>query len=238
MPKKSSKEDYEDNEERRWREWGERFGRRVGAAGSGFGRGVSSHFSGKEYDMENSGREGRWEARKERFKDRWEARKEKYKRWGCESGRGWWFWPFGIIGPLFGSIIGIIFILFGVWALDFFNATLHSAFISMLTSAVLNNLQWFLAFSLFVGYASFFARAIPPSRWVLRPAKTGAEFSFAAWILAWVLRAIGIFSGPAALVQVGILLRSNLVLIFLFGAILGFIGLMMRRAFWDSCGGM
>jgi hypothetical protein len=218
---KSYKPEYYDEEERRWRDWGEGFGRNMGAWGRGFGTEMKRQFGSKRKE------EGE---RNDFGKHSWHCCEDDGGPCRASFGRNM-LWPFGMIGPLLSSIFGIIVLIIGLWVLTFFNVILKSAFISLLVTAVSSNIQWFFAISLFIGYCKFFARHFPFTYWVLRPAASAAGISFGAWILSWLLRVLGTYSRNASIVDLGVLLRANLALVFIAALALSFVGVMMKGAF-------
>jgi hypothetical protein len=149
-----------------------------------------------------------------------------------KSGFGsWWFLPLGLLGPVLGSIIGIVLIIFGLWALKFINILFQSALIALFISSVSANLHYFFAFSLFAGFCEYFIRRSYFSYLILWPISTAASFAFSAWVLAWIFRAIGTFSNASMLYGVGAFLRLNLAGIFLAALALGFIFVGMGHFF-------
>jgi len=147
------------------------------------------------------------------------------KGWGW----GWIFFPFGLIGPLIGAVIGIIFIIISLWALKFVNVAVQSQFISLMIGAVTANIWVFFLFSLAMGYLDYLIKRSPLAFFTLYPVSNAAGITFTAWVLSWVFRTVGAFSGVEALLWLGTLARENLAWIFIIFLILGYISLLAAR---------
>jgi len=144
-----------------------------------------------------------------------------------------WFWPFGLlglIGPLIGSVIWIIFLVAGIWILRLANIVFMSGFVALLIGAVVANLQWFFAVSLFLGYCGYFIRKTPSTAAVLWPVMGAVNFTFAMWIISWVFRTVGFSAGATWLYEPGIFIRANLIVIFAFVLVLGAISMAARQS--------
>lgn len=142
-----------------------------------------------------------------------------------------WFLPLGLLGPLIGSAIWMVFIVLMLWALKLANIIFQSAFISLLVNSVATNLQWFLVFSLVIGYIDFFARRFQPAGIWLFPVSNAVGATFSAWIVAWIFRAVGTLAGVQILFDMGALLRANLLVVFAVFLALGALMLESRRMF-------
>lgn len=151
-----------------------------------------------------------------------------------QAGRQWsrWFLPIGLIGPLIGSAVWMIFIVIGLWALKLVNIVFQSAFIALLANAVMNNLQWFLAVSLITGYLDFFFRKFQPAGLYLFPVSNAVGATFSAWIAAWIFRTIGAMANVPVLFDIGAALRANLLIVFAIFLVLGALMIEGRRMFW------
>ena len=147
------------------------------------------------------------------------------KGWGW----GWIFFPFGLIGPAIGAVIGIIFIIISLWTLKFVNVAVQSQFISLMISAVTANIWVFFLFSLAMGYLDYLIKRSPLAFFTLYPVSNAAGITFAAWILSWVFRTVGAFSGVGALLSLGTLARANLAWIFVIFLILGYLSLSVAK---------
>lgn len=140
-----------------------------------------------------------------------------------QASRQWslWFLPLGIMGPLIGSAVWIIFIVLGMWILKFANLVLQSAFVTLLVNSVIANLQWFFIASLIIGYLDFFAKKFQPAGIYLFPFMNATGATFSAWIVSWIFRAIGTMAGIAFLTDIGVALRANLAIVFAVFLVLG-----------------
>ncbi|VVC00027.1 Uncharacterised protein [uncultured archaeon] len=205
------------DEEKRWKAWGERFGKRM----ESFGKRMEKKF-GKGDGCCCGG-----ECMAEKKKGEWYHPLEENagKGWGW----GWIFWPFGLIGPVIGAVIGIIILILSLWALKAVNVAIQSEFITLMIAAVAANIWVFFLFSLAMGYIDYLIKRSPLAFFTLYPVSNAAGITFAAWILAWVFRTIGAFSGVDVLVWAGTLARANLAWIFVIFLILGYLSFAVAR---------
>jgi len=104
-----------------------------------------------------------------------------------------WFRTFGLMGPLLGSIFGIIFLAFGLWVLSFINLSLGSIFISEILNFFFANLHWLFAAFLFFGYSNYFSMRFPKTFWLVSPIVGSLGVVFVLWISASVLRIINVY---------------------------------------------
>jgi len=211
-PKKVKK--YAGKTEEEWRNWGEKFGKNMEKRGKEFGK-----------EMEEFG---------ERFGKHMEHRAKKWeKEW-----RDWWFISFGFIGPLVGSIIGIVFLSFGILVLRFINLPLDSGFISGLSTFILAKLHWFFAAFLFFGYSDYFSRRYSKTYWVVSPLINSIGAVFVIWVGTWILTIINNYAQSSLLAAVSNVLYENLVGIFFLFLIFGYIVVIVKKMFmgvFKSC---
>lgn len=116
----------------------------------------------------------------------------------------------GFLGPAFGTVFFLIILVALLWALKFANMVLQSATITILMESVINNLQWFFLFSIFVGYCDYFTQRTYAGYIVLWPIANAARVAFTVWILAWIFRVAGAALGSGLLFEVGVAARSSL----------------------------
>ena len=159
--------------------------------------------------------------------------------WAAKAGRHWslWLLPLGLLGPLIGSAIWIVFIIIGLWLLKFANAAFQSTFVALLINAVAANLQWFLAVSLAIGYIDFFSRKFQPAGLWLFPLSNAIGATFSAWIVAWIFRTIGTLAGVPILTDIGVAIRANLLIVFAVFLALGALMVEGRRVIWRNLNG-
>jgi len=137
------------------------------------------------------------------------------KKWEKEQ-HEWWFRTFGLIGPLIGSIFGLIFLALGIWILNLINLPLGSDFISETSNFLFTNLQWFFAAFLFFGYSNYLSRRLPKTYWIVSPIISSIGVVFAIWISTWVLNLINIYANSNIIITgVSTFLYLNLWGIFL-----------------------
>lgn len=173
--------------EEEWKEWGERFGKK----------------------MERKGKE--WE-----------------KGW-----KGWWFRTFGFVGPFVSGVFGFVCLVVGIWILSFVNVTLQSSFISLLTSAILRNLHWFLVASLFFAYDDYFEKMHRHNYWIVKPVTGGLRLVFIMWIGIWLLKAANAYSSSHLVTAVVGFLAENFWGIFVLFVVLGYVFVSAKKIFWD-----
>ncbi len=150
--------------------------------------------------------------------------------WAAQAGKQWsfWFLPLGLLGPLIGSTVWIIFIVIGMWLLKFANVVLQSAFLTLLINSVIANLQWFFIASLAIGYLDFFAKKFQPAGIYLFPFMNATGATFSSWIVAWIFRTVGAMAGIAFLTDIGVALRANLAIVFAIFLVLGALAIESR----------
>lgn len=196
-PKREVKK-YAGKTEEEWRDWGEKFGKRMEQRGREFGE-----------EMEDLG---------ERFGKHFEHRAKEWKK-EC---RDWWFFSFGFIGPLIGSIFGIICLAFGIWILKFVNLPLNSNFISALSNFFITKMHWFFAFFLFFGYSDYFNKRYQKTFWLVSPVFNSVGIVIVIWVVTWLLNLINGFINSSAISFVSRFLYLNLTGIFFVFLVLGY----------------
>ena len=235
MASKNKGGDYDSEEEkRRWRKWGKRFGGRMREFGEEFAE--RAEFWGNRFadrmDEKLSGEGGKMGGGEaHRVKGEWSDagwhrrwQEHRQRRWS-----GWWMWPFGLIGPLVGAVFSIVFIVVALWVMRFVNAGIQSGFVSLMVGAVASTIWVFFAFALVMGYLDYLTKRSPMAYMVLWPVSNSLGITFFAWIASWVLRTIGELSSVAVLSQAGGVLRQNLLPVFIAFAAIGYISLWMVR---------
>lgn len=199
---------YEGMSDEEWRDWGEKFGKRMAERGEDFGE-----------EMAELG---------ERFGRRMERRG---RRWG-ESGRNWWFRTFGFVGPLIASIVGIVLLAVGIFVLKFVNFILGSAFILALADFLYANIALFFAVFLFTNYNEYFSRRFWKTYWMISPIMTGVSLVVAFWIIAWMITLINIVPKLAVLNTIANLINANLLTLFVVVFALGYIFMFIGKTFF------
>jgi hypothetical protein len=186
-----------------WKDWGEKFGKRMEKRGKDFG--------------EEIGQLG------EKFGRHMGRRGEEYK--------SQWFGAFGIVGPLIGSIFGIIALAVGIFVLNFVNLALGSAFISAISGFLFANIYLFFAIFLFGNYRDYFSRRYE-NFWVVSPITTGISIIIALWIFAWVVNLVSTVPQTQVLASVSSFLLSNLSSLIAIFIVLGYATVIIRRLMW------
>lgn len=202
-------ERYAGKTEEEWRDWGENFGKWMDKRGREFGEEVS--------DLG------------ERFGKHMERRS---KEWEGER-REWWFTTFGFIGPLIGSIFGIILLIVGIYVLNFLNLVLASDFISAVSNFLYVNLYLFFAIFLFTSYNEYFSKRYHRDYWIVSPIATSIGIAIAIWIAIWVLNLINTVPNSHLITSVANFLSVNLLGIFIIFLVLGYVVVVVKKFLID-----
>jgi hypothetical protein len=207
-PKPTRKEpDYKEKPRRYWNEsdweqWGKDFGKRAEAW---------------------SERAGSWG---EDFGDRMERRGREFERRGKELEYEWkgrWHRTFGIMGPLFESSMGLVFLLIGIWIMNVVNVVITSNFVSLIANFLFNNIAIFFGASLVFNYAEYFERRHPGFYMGLSPLVMSAKITFGLWILGWILGIIGTSISSTTVSSISAFISTNLQGIFIALLVLGYV---------------
>ena len=153
------------------------------------------------------------------------------RRW-----RYWWFDTFGFVGPLLGSIIGIIFVAIGIFILNFINLFLASSFISAVSSFLFENLNIFFAIFIFTGYNDYFSKRYRRSYWMISPITAGIGAVIAFWIIAWAIVLINTVPKFAILTTISNFLFANFLGIFLLVLVFGYVVVAIKKLIIDEMG--
>jgi hypothetical protein len=200
-PKRNVKK-YAGKTEEEWRDWGEKFGKRMEKGSKEFAE-----------EIEDLG---------DRFEKYLEQRDKKLKK-------EWWFISFGFIGPLLGSIFGIVLLALGILALNIINLPLRSIFIASVSNFLLANLYWFFGAFLFFGYSNYFSKRYPKSFWMIEPITTSISITVLAWFTILVLSLINVSVGSTFIASVSNFLYTNLLGIFVVFLVLGYIIVIIKK---------
>jgi uncharacterized membrane protein len=196
---------YAGKTEEEWKDWGLKFGKRMKKRGKEFGE-----------EMENLG---------ERIEKHFGR---KGKKWSREY-RDWWFFSLGFIGPLIGSIFGIICIALLVWVLKFVNLPLSSPFISTLSNFFITRMHWFFVFFLFFGYGDYFHKRYQKTFWTVSPIFSSIGVVIAIWVLIWILNLINNYIGSSLIASVSKFIYVNLAGIFVLLLFLGYLVVIVKK---------
>ncbi|VVB75110.1 Uncharacterised protein [uncultured archaeon] len=178
--------------------------------------------SDEEYWEEWGERFGKkMEKKGEAFGKRLEARFEK-KGKHFEKDCKWHCSPLGVIGPLAGSIVGIVVLIIIVAIVNWLNLGLGSTFLSALTGFVMNNLPWFFAAGLIFNYAKYISRLMGHFKHFFRPVITSAAIAFVAWLIGAVFMAVNVSAQDPFIASVSYSLSTHVLEIFLVFLVLGY----------------
>ena len=185
---------YAGKTEKEWRDWGEKFGKRMDQRAKEFAE-----------EVEDLG---------ERFGKRME---------------GWWFRTFGFIGPLIGSIFGLICLAVGIWVLNMINLPLRSSFILAVSNFLFTNLHLFFGVFLFFGYSDYFSKRYPKTYWMISPITTSIGIVIVIWISVWILNSINTYIGSSVIESLSNFLYVNVWGIFVLFLVLGYAFAFIKR---------
>jgi len=151
------------------------------------------------------------------------------RQWKEEAGKPgfkYWLLPFeilGLLGPLIGAAVSLFITIIWLWAVKFANVIFQSEFLSRMIAAVDRNIVWFFIVPLLIGYCQHFAKRFYAGYLVCMPIGNAIGFAFSTWMLAWIIREIGMMANIAFLLQAGLGVRENIPLIFALVLLLGYI---------------
>ena len=198
-PKRRVKK-YAGKTEKEWRDWGERFGKRMERIGKEF-----------EYEMGD-------------FTERFERHAEKHRFW-TERFKEKCVGPFEILGPLFSSLFGILLVLILYWFLTWVNLRVGNLFVFNLTNYI--NIYMFLIFIifLFLNYTDYFSKKYWRYFWMVKPITMSIK------IVIFVVFIIFILSSANILLFLSNFLFFNILKIFLFFLVVGYIFVLLKKNF-------
>jgi hypothetical protein len=189
---------YAGKTEKEWSDWGVKFGKRIDKGS-------------KEFCEE-------MEALSEKFESYMECKGKQIEK----SCKDWWVTTFGLIGPLIGSLIGIVCFSFVIWVLQLMNMSLHNLFISAICSFFSMNLPWIFLALIFFGYSNYAAKKFSRIFWIISPIITAVGVVIGIWFSVLIFNLINSFVLNSALGIISDFLYSNMMLIFMLVAILGY----------------
>jgi len=173
------------------------------------------------------------EAIAENFGKRMERKGKKWEK----KHHDWWFRTFGFIGPIIGSIFGLVFLGFGIWVLNLVNLPLRSSFILVLSNFLFRNLHWFFGAFLFFGYSDYFSKRFSKTYCMVSPIVSSIGIIFVIWISIWILNSINTFAGSSVIASVSNFLYVNLSGIFVVFLVLGYAVTFIKKFIKYSLGG-
>ena len=192
--------------------WGENFGKFMEKRGKEFGEeiGELGKRFGKNFEDEGKKLEKEW--------------------------KGWWFRTFGLIGPLVGSIFGIVFLAIGIVVLNLINMFLGSSFISLVSNFIFRNLYFFFAVLLFFGYSDYLSKRFPKTFWIAKPMTTSLGIALVIWISIWILSLVNIYVGSRLITSLTNFLYLNMWGVFFVFLVFGYALIAIKKIIMDSVG--
>ena len=123
---------------------------------------------------------------------------------------GWDFRVFGFVQPLIWSVLGVLFLLFFAWMVNFINLGLDSFVLSGTSSFLWNNSYWFFVLFLFFGYSDYVSKRFEEKYWIVSPFVSSAGLVFIIWISIWALNMINIQANSVFINLLSNFLYSNM----------------------------
>lgn len=139
----------------------------------------------------------------------------------------WWYKTFGFVGPFFSSILSLVLIVVLVWVLNAVNLPFGNAFISNVSSFIMNNLAVFFAFSLFFSYSSYIHKRHRRAYLPVYPVAVAIGVTIGFWILMWAIKLVNLSFSNQILSNVSLFIQGNLLGIFTLFLFLGYLGLII-----------
>jgi hypothetical protein len=169
----------------------------------------------------------------EEIKSMAQDRKKEWKKARAD----WWFGTFGLVGPLIGSIIGIVFLGIGIWLLNFINLVLGSSLIGAVSNFLFLNLEWFFLIFIFSGYNDYFSKKFPESYWIVSPIMTSASIVIALWIFIWVLNIVNTVPKNTVIAAISTFLSTNLQALFVLFLVIGYVAVAVKKLVMNAMEG-
>lgn len=165
---------------------------------------------------------------------------ERMKDWGEDFGkrmekkewthrRSWWYVHFGFLGPLIGSIFGLIGIGLAIIVLRLLNIILASSFILAVTNFLFTYFPLLFAISLFYGYNEYFSKRFWKHHWVVAPITTSVSIVIALWFAVWVLSLLNTVPQSHTIASISSFLSVNLFTFFAIFLVAGYLVVLINR---------
>jgi phage shock protein C len=168
------------------------------------------------------------------FRDEVHTLGRRFERRMDEKGHEWDSWfrrTFGLAGPIISSIIGVVILVLLVWVISFVNLPLGSQFLANIRGFLLNNLGMFFLIFLFFSYSSYFSRDYPRGYRPFSPLVVALGLVIALWLAARAIIIANLSLGITFLAQATSFVLGNIILIFGFVVVLGYVIFSISLAF-------
>jgi len=140
----------------------------------------------------------------------------------------WFYRTFGVIGPLFSSVFGLLVLLFFVWILENSALFLGSNILFALHDFIYANMEILFLMLLFFSYTSYFSRHYPKIYLPLSPIVKAISATVFLWIVAGAIEAINLYKGNDVLNAIALFIDSSLPWLFAFFVFVGYIILILK----------
>jgi phage shock protein PspC (stress-responsive transcriptional regulator) len=185
--------------------------------------------SGKEEKVSKKSKRPKKDTLEKRIDDFGEEVEELGDRFGrkaeklSEEKRTWLHKTFGILGPLFSSILGLIFLAAFIWLLEAAYNITREAMILGIKAFLSEHMGLIFALFLFFSYSSYFAWAYPRAYRPFSPVVTAASIYVGLWFALQVINVILSHENIEVLGLIAAPLEANLNMIFWAVLLVGYI---------------
>ena len=142
----------------------------------------------------------------------------------------WSFKVFGLVGPLLGSVFGMVVLMIFAWVAMFAGLVSGMGFFLTFSRFLSSNIYWFFALFLFLGYSEYFSNRFKKTYWVVSPIVSGIGILFVIWIAIWALNTINIYTNTVFVAFLSNILYSNMVNILFVFIILNYVLILIEKS--------
>lgn len=153
----------------------------------------------------------------------------KFEEKNIEKRDGWGFRVFGLVGPLLGSIVSTMFLVFFAWLISLIGVASGVGFFRTFSSLLSSNIYWFFVLFLFFGYNDYFSKRYRKTYWIVSPFISGASAVFVVWIAVWALNSINIYTNTVFVAFLSNFLYSNMMNIMFAFIILNYVLILIEK---------
>ena len=140
----------------------------------------------------------------------------------------WFYRTFGVMGPLFSSIFGLLVLVFFVWLLKNAAIFLNSSILFALHDFISANLEALFLILLLFSYISYLSRHHPKVYLPFSPITKALGITIFLWIVGGSIQAINTYKSVELLDIIASLINRSLFWLFAFFVFVGYIVLIFR----------
>ncbi|MBN2202729.1 MAG: hypothetical protein JW700_00885 [Candidatus Aenigmarchaeota archaeon] len=141
----------------------------------------------------------------------------------------WGFRVFGLLGPIFSSVFGALFVIISSWLIRLVGFQLGNAFVLDVASMLSSNVHWFFALFVFFGYSDYFSKRFRKKYWIIAPFVSGTCLLFVLWLGIWVLNTTNLYSNSIFLANLSNFIYANMVNIMLVFIVLDYVLIVLEK---------